>query len=201
MQYSAPVDGFRIAYERSGSGSAVVLLHGWPGDHTDWDHLVDRLAGAADLLRPDLRGFGQSDKHEADSEEIYSGRGQARAVAALMDELGLKNAVVAGYDVGSFVSQTLAAMRPDLVKALVISPPLPGAGQRVLGLTPVKSSGTHRFTSLSWRGNWSTASGTRCVPICAISGHIGPARTTSSMKSGLIILRTFTRRRAHLSRR
>ena len=138
MQYSAPVDGFRIAYERSGSGSAVVLLHGWPGDHTDWDHLVDRLAGAADLLRPDLRGFGQSDKHEADSEEIYSGRGQARAVAALMDELGLKNAVVAGYDVGSFVSQTLAAMRPDLVKALVISPPLPGAGQRVLGLTPVK---------------------------------------------------------------
>ena len=66
MQYSAPADGFRIAYERSGSGSAVVLLHGWPGDHTDWDHLVDRLAGAADLLRPDLRGFGQSDKHEAD---------------------------------------------------------------------------------------------------------------------------------------
>jgi pimeloyl-ACP methyl ester carboxylesterase len=46
--------------------------------------------------------------------------------------------VVAGYDVGSFVSQTLAAMRPDLVKALVISPPLPGAGQRVLELTPVR---------------------------------------------------------------
>jgi hypothetical protein len=45
MQYSAPVDGFRIAYERSGSGSGVVLLHGWPGDHTDWDHLVDGLPG------------------------------------------------------------------------------------------------------------------------------------------------------------
>jgi pimeloyl-ACP methyl ester carboxylesterase len=138
MQYSAPTDGFRLAYERSGAGAPVVLLHGWPGDHTDWDQLAPALAQVADVLRPDLRGFGQSDKHEADPEEIYSGRGQARAVVALMDELGLKDAVVAGYDVGSFVSQSVAAMRPDLVKALVVSPPLPGAGRRVLELEPVK---------------------------------------------------------------
>ena len=90
MQYSAATDGFCIAYERSGSGAPVVLLHGWPGDHTDWDQLLPHLASVADVLRPDLRGFGQSDKHEADPEEAYSGRGQARAVAALMDELGLK---------------------------------------------------------------------------------------------------------------
>lgn len=110
MQYSAPTDGFRLAYECSGAGSPAVLLHGWPGDHTDWDKVVVGLVGNADMLRPDLRGFGQSDKHDAEPEEIYSGRGQARAVAALMDELGVTNAVVAGYDVGSFVSQTLAAM-------------------------------------------------------------------------------------------
>jgi pimeloyl-ACP methyl ester carboxylesterase len=138
MQYSAPTDGFRLAYERTGSGAPVVLLHGWPGDHTDWEEIVPRLTDVADVLRPDLRGFGQSDKHEANPEQMYSGRGQARAVVALMDELGFKNAVVAGYDVGSFVSQTIAAMRPDLVKALVVSPPLPGAGQRVLELEPVK---------------------------------------------------------------
>lgn len=138
MQYSAPTDGFRLAYERSGSGAPVVLLHGWPGDHTDWDEIVPRLTDVADVLRPDLRGFGQSDKHEANPEQMYSGRGQARAVVALMGELGFKDVVVAGYDVGSFVSQTIAAMRPDLVKALVVSPPLPGAGLRVLELEPVK---------------------------------------------------------------
>jgi pimeloyl-ACP methyl ester carboxylesterase len=138
MQYSAPTDGFRLAYERSGSGAPVVLLHGWPGDHTDWDPLVPGVTDIGGVLRPDLRGFGQSDKHEADPEEIYSGRGQARAVVALMNELGLKEAVVAGYDVGSFVGQTVAAIRPDLVKALVVSPPLPGAGQRVLELGSVK---------------------------------------------------------------
>ncbi len=115
-----------------------MLLHGWPGDHTDWDRVAPGLAGVADVLVPDLRGFGRSDKHEADPEETYSGRGQARAVAALMDELGLKDAVVAGYDIGSFVSQVLAATRPDLVKALVVSPPVPGAGKRVLELEAVK---------------------------------------------------------------
>ena len=46
MQYSAPTDGFRLAYERSGSGAPVVLLHGWPGDHTDWDQLVPGLFSA-----------------------------------------------------------------------------------------------------------------------------------------------------------
>jgi pimeloyl-ACP methyl ester carboxylesterase len=55
-----------------------------------------------------------------------------------MDEVGLKDAVVAGYDVGSAVSQMLAARRPDLVKALVVSPHLPGAGKRVLELGPVR---------------------------------------------------------------
>jgi pimeloyl-ACP methyl ester carboxylesterase len=138
MQHSAPIDGFRLAYERSGSGPSVVLLHGWPGDHTDWDQLIPHLRDVADVLAPDLRGFGRSDKYEADPEEVYSARGQARAVAALMDELGLKDAVVAGYDIGSFVSQTVAAVRPDLVKALVVSPPLPGAGKRVLELAAIK---------------------------------------------------------------
>jgi pimeloyl-ACP methyl ester carboxylesterase len=46
MQYSAPTDCFRLAYERSGSGAPVVLLHGWPGDHTDWDQLVPGLFSA-----------------------------------------------------------------------------------------------------------------------------------------------------------
>jgi pimeloyl-ACP methyl ester carboxylesterase len=40
--------------------------------------------------------------------------------------------VIVGYDVGSFVAQTVAKTRPDLVRALVVSPPLPGAGKRVL---------------------------------------------------------------------
>jgi pimeloyl-ACP methyl ester carboxylesterase len=40
--------------------------------------------------------------------------------------------VVAGYDVGSRTAQTLARQRPELVAALVVGPPAPGVGQRVL---------------------------------------------------------------------
>ncbi len=40
MPRSDPVDGFRLAYERAGSGPAVLLLHGWPGDRTDYRAVV-----------------------------------------------------------------------------------------------------------------------------------------------------------------
>ena len=138
MPYSRKFEEFSLHYERSGSGAPVVLLHGWPGDCTDYDKLAPVLAAEADVVVPDLRGFGRSDKHRVEPERAYSPVAQARAVAALMDELGVSGAVLAGYDVGSVVVQTVAGLRPDLVKALVVSPPLPGGGERVLSLTPVK---------------------------------------------------------------
>jgi pimeloyl-ACP methyl ester carboxylesterase len=72
MKYSLPAEDFRLAYDRIGSGASVVLLHGWPGDHTDYRKLVPLLAGSADVLTPDLRGFGLSDKHLVDPEKVYS---------------------------------------------------------------------------------------------------------------------------------
>jgi pimeloyl-ACP methyl ester carboxylesterase len=132
MRQATPVDGFRLAYDRAGRGPAVLLLHGWPGDRTDFREVVPRVAAAADVITPDLRGFGDSDKHQADPAAQYSAAAQARSVAGLIEELGLERPVVAGYDIGSRIGQTLAADRPDLVRALVISPPLPGIGDRIL---------------------------------------------------------------------
>jgi pimeloyl-ACP methyl ester carboxylesterase len=125
-----PVDGFRLAYERSGSGPAVVLLHGWPGDRTDYRDVVPLLD--AEVVVPDLRGFGGSDKHPADPAARYSADAQARSVVGLVEELGLDRPVLAGYDIGSRIAQTVARTRPDLVHALVVSPPLPGIGDRIL---------------------------------------------------------------------
>ncbi|HEX2104157.1 MAG TPA: alpha/beta hydrolase [Solirubrobacteraceae bacterium] len=51
----------------------------------------------------------------------------------VLDELGLDRAVLAGYDVGSRVAQAAATLRPAAVRALVLSPPLPGVGGRILG--------------------------------------------------------------------
>ena len=132
MFHSLPVDGFRLAYERRGSGDPVVLLHGWPGDHADWSKVAGLLGDGADVVAPDLRGFGESDKHPQESARAYSVRAQAASVIGLIDELGLARPVVAGYDVGSRVAQEIARIAPGLVRALVVAPPLPGVGDRVL---------------------------------------------------------------------
>jgi pimeloyl-ACP methyl ester carboxylesterase len=132
MARSAPVDGFSLAYDRSGTGDPVVLLHGWPGDRTDYQALVPLLEGDAEVVAPDLRGFGASDRHPAPPAEAYSATAQARSVLALVDELGLADPVLAGYDIGSRIAQAAARAAPGRVRALVISPPLPGGGRRVL---------------------------------------------------------------------
>src|SRR6266705_2520591 len=76
---SAATDGFRLAYDRAGDragdqaggGPSAVLLHGWPGDRRDYRRVVPLLAGL-DVVVPDLRGFGESDKHPAGPAAAYS---------------------------------------------------------------------------------------------------------------------------------
>ncbi len=136
MPTTNALDGFRLVYDREGRGDrSVVLLHGWPGDRGDYRLVVPLLAEHATVVVPDLRGFGESDKHPADAGEQYNAAAQARSVVALVEELGLERPVVAGYDVGSRVAQAVAQARPDLVAALVVAPPTPGAGSRILDPT------------------------------------------------------------------
>jgi pimeloyl-ACP methyl ester carboxylesterase len=134
MRQEQETDGFRLAYDRTGLGPgapAVVLLHGWPGDRTDYREVAPLLSAAADVVVPDLRGFGESDKHAAASQ--YTAATQARGVVGLIAELGLSRPVIAGYDIGSRITQAIARDRPELASALVVSPPLPGIGDRILG--------------------------------------------------------------------
>jgi pimeloyl-ACP methyl ester carboxylesterase len=132
MRQETAIDGFRLAYERTGSGPAVLLLHGWPGDRTDYRDVVPLVSADADVIVPDLRGFGESDKHEANPASQYNAIAQARSVIGLIHELSLGRPVIAGYDIGSRIAQAIARDRPDLVRALVIAPPLPGIGERIL---------------------------------------------------------------------
>jgi pimeloyl-ACP methyl ester carboxylesterase len=132
MRSETAIDGFRLAYDRTGAGPAVLLLHGWPGDRTDYREVVPLVAPAADVVVPDLRGFGESGKHVADPAAQYSAAAQARSLVGLIGELALGPVVLAGYDIGSRIAQAVARDRPDLVRALVIAPPLPGIGDRIL---------------------------------------------------------------------
>jgi pimeloyl-ACP methyl ester carboxylesterase len=104
-----------------------------------------------DVVVPDLRGFGGSDKHPVTPAE-YGVDGQARGVLGLIAELGLRRPVLAGYDIGSRIAQAVARARPDLVRALVVSPPLPGIGERVLGPQPHREFWYQHFHQLGLAG-------------------------------------------------
>jgi pimeloyl-ACP methyl ester carboxylesterase len=127
---SAPVDGFRLRYVRRAGGTPVVLLHGWPGCWWDQHRVLERLEDELDVVVPDLRGFGGSDRHEAEPRAAYSAAAQAASVLGLMDELGMDRVVLSGYDVGSRVAQAVARQAPERVAALVLSPPFPSYGHR-----------------------------------------------------------------------
>jgi pimeloyl-ACP methyl ester carboxylesterase len=145
---SRAVDGFQLDYDRTGSGPPVVLLHGWPGDRTDYRDVAVLLRDSFDVVVPDLRGFGESDRHEADPTEQYGAAGQARSIAGLIEELGLDRPVVGGYDVGSRVAQALARSRPELIGRIVVAPPLPGAGTRVFAVGPQREFWYQAFHQL-----------------------------------------------------
>jgi pimeloyl-ACP methyl ester carboxylesterase len=145
---SEPVDEFVLAYDDVGSGPAVVLLHGWPGDRGDYRLLVPLLRNRARIVVPDLRGFGESDKHDADPTEHYDAAAQARSVAGLIEELELGAVVLGGYDVGSGVARALSQQRPELVRAMVLAPPMPGVGERVLEPDPQREFWYQHFHNL-----------------------------------------------------
>jgi pimeloyl-ACP methyl ester carboxylesterase len=76
--------------------------------------------------------MGASFRPDRDSSATYGVDAQASAVIRLIDGLGLDRPIVGGHDIGSRVAVAVARQRPDLVRALVLTPLLPGMGERIL---------------------------------------------------------------------
>lgn len=104
-----------LAYEESGRGLPVVLIHGFPLDHALW---APQLAGLVDRCRciaPDLPGFGDSRAPRAASMDLY-----ADAIVALLDELAIDRAVIGGLSMGGYIAFALWRRHRDRVRALML---------------------------------------------------------------------------------
>jgi len=113
------VGGVGIEYEVTGQGRPVVLLHGWPDTGRVWRHQVPALASAGfQVIVPDLRGYGRSDKPEA--VEAYAVPVLAADVRAILADLGIARAHIVGHDIGGSVGWALGATAPDSVDHLVV---------------------------------------------------------------------------------
>ncbi|CAG1007005.1 partial Lipase 3, partial [Anaerolineales bacterium] len=108
------VNDITLAYERFGSGAPLMLIHGFPLDHTIWDRASDLLKNDFDLILPDLRGFGQSTTVETS----YTMTDMADDLAGLLDHLGLEKAALAGHSMGGYVALAFAKKYPHRVSGL-----------------------------------------------------------------------------------
>jgi pimeloyl-ACP methyl ester carboxylesterase len=108
----------RIAYCESGTGSAVVFLHGCPFASFIWRNVIGRLSSSFRCIAPDLLGLGDT---ETPASADWSLRAQAAAIIGLFDALSLPSVHIVGHDHGGAVAQILAAEHPERVKRLVLA--------------------------------------------------------------------------------
>jgi 3-oxoadipate enol-lactonase len=95
----------KLHYVERGRGMPVVLLHGFPFDHTIWQAQVEALHDSFRLILPDLRGHGQSPTPAG----AYRMDLMAQDVFALLDDLNVERAVWVGHSMGGYI--TMAALR------------------------------------------------------------------------------------------
>jgi 3-oxoadipate enol-lactonase len=106
----------KLFCEDTGYGFPVILLHGYPFDHTIWNPLLPLLKAEARLILPDLRGLGRSPVPDG----IYSMRDMACDVKEMMDHLQIKQAMLAGHSMGGYVALSFAKDFRDRLVGLAL---------------------------------------------------------------------------------
>jgi haloacetate dehalogenase len=109
----------------AGSGSPIVLLHGFPQTHLMWRHVAADLATAHTVICPDLRGYGASDKPAAADASTYAKRTTAADVVAVAQALGHRRFALAGHDRGALVAFRAGLDHPDTITHLACLDVLP----------------------------------------------------------------------------
>jgi pimeloyl-ACP methyl ester carboxylesterase len=113
------VNGISLHVEDHGSGTPVVLLHGWPDSSHLWRHQITFLtSNGFRVIAPDLRGFGRSDKPQEVA--AYAFANPVADIVGMLDALGLSRAHLVGHDWGAFIAWMTAILHPDRVERLVV---------------------------------------------------------------------------------
>lgn len=138
------VHGVTLAYEESGEGDAVLLVHGMATDRRIWRETIEALGGGLRAIAYDRRAYGGSG-----APEPYGGttvEEQAEDAAALIAELGAAPAILCGHSLGAMICIDLLLRHADLARgAVLIEPPL-------LWLSPKGSAAVGRLREAAAEG-------------------------------------------------
>lgn len=117
----AKINDVELFWVEAGSGNNILLLlHGFPLDHTMWLGQVQYFSQRGwRVIAPDHRGYGQSSFNPA--EHIHHVELMARDAAGLLEHLGIEKAVVMGLSMGGYVAFSLYQHYPQKVRALILA--------------------------------------------------------------------------------
>jgi pimeloyl-ACP methyl ester carboxylesterase len=117
-------DGIQIYYEVHGTGPPLLLTHGYSSTSAMWQGQIEALSKRHKLVLWDMRGHGQSDY--PDDPAAYSEALTVADMAALLDEVGARSAIVGGLSLGGYMALAFYRAHPERVRALLIIDTGPG---------------------------------------------------------------------------
>lgn len=110
-------DDVALNYREAGSGTPLVLLHGFPFSSALWRPQLEVLATRCRVIAPDFRGFGESEVTAGP----YTMERLADDTIRLLDALGVERAVICGLSMGGYVAFALYRHHPERVRALILA--------------------------------------------------------------------------------
>jgi pimeloyl-ACP methyl ester carboxylesterase len=117
-------DGVNLYYEVHGEGPALLLSHGYSATSQMWQGQVEALSKKHTLITWDMRGHGQSDYPE--DQAAYSEEATVADMAAILDTVGAKTAIIGGLSLGGYMSLAFHLAHPERTRALLIIDTGPG---------------------------------------------------------------------------
>lgn len=137
----ADIDGVRIHYQEKGTGTPLVLIHGYTSSTYSWKDVFEPLAKTFHVIAIDLKGFGFSGKPDGD----YTRRAQSVLVAHLLEHLNVEQAWLCGNSMGGEVALNVALANPQRVAGLILvdsaGVEVPGSGSLAPGYLLVPGVG------------------------------------------------------------
>lgn len=111
-------DGFELHYETTGSGTAIVFVHEFAGDHRSWEGQMRYFARTHRCVTFSARGFRPSDV--PDLPEAYSQERAADDIGHVMDAAGIERAHVVGLSMGALATLHFGLRHPERALSLCL---------------------------------------------------------------------------------
>src|SRR4051812_44040363 len=117
---TARISTGEVAYIDRGRGPAILLVHGFPLDHTMWESQIDALSARFRVIAPDLRGFGQTPLGSFDPSIGIPMERYADDLAELLNALDVQERIVLiGFSMGGFIGWQFVRKYPQRLRALI----------------------------------------------------------------------------------